>query len=105
MREARQLLVHDPSITEVDDTIAIAGVPLRMSDLDDGGPLSVELGEQLHDLLTLGAMQVSCGLIRQQQLGSGNDRPSNSDELLLSSRELTGIQVLFPHDVKPVQRL
>ena len=76
-----------------------------MGDLQDGGSLSVELFEQLHDLLGLLGVQVASGLICQQQRGIVNDCARDANQLLLSAGELRRKQVLLADDVEAVQRI
>src|SRR5262245_19335210 len=78
----------DPAVLHLDDPVSIAGVRLRVRDLDDGRALAVELREQLHDLLGLARVQVPRGLVREDDLRARHDGPGHRHELLLAAREL-----------------
>jgi len=56
------LLRLDPAVAELDHAAAVGGVLLRVRDLDDGGALGVEAGEQLHHLARLARVQLLFGL-------------------------------------------
>ena len=75
-----------------------------MGHLNDSRSLLVQLGEQLHDLVSLARMQVAGWLIGQDQLGLSHDGPGHCDELLLPTRELVRIQILFPDNLKASNR-
>src|SRR5437588_13068236 len=48
-------------------------------------------------------MQVSGGLVGQDQLGISSHRARHSHQLLLSTGKLVGIKVFFSHDLEAVQ--
>src|SRR4029077_12598082 len=64
-----------------------------------------ELAKQLHDFFALTRVQVSRRLISEQKFGLSDDRPGDAYQLLLSARQLTRVQILFPNDLKPVERV
>src|SRR6266404_2203534 len=78
----------DPPVPKLDGTMPVVGVLLRVRHLHDRGALPVEPGEQLHDLLALGAMQVARGLVGQEELRARDDRACDAYELLLAAGEL-----------------
>jgi len=83
--------------------MAVRGVPLRMRNLDDASASFVQLSEKLHDFFTLRGMQVTGGLVGQNQLGALNDGAGDSHELLLPARKLIGEEVFFANDVEAVE--
>src|ERR1043166_7956633 len=97
------LLVDDPPIPEVDHARPVAGVHFRVRDLHDRRPLLVELLEQLHDLLALARVQVAGGFVGQDDLWIGDHGARDGDELLLSARQLVGIEILLPDDRELVE--
>src|SRR5437868_13964000 len=76
-----------------------------MGHLDDCGSLVVQLLEELHDLLALAGVQVPRRLIRQDQLRVSDDRAGYGHKLLLTSRKLTGIEILLADDMEAVERV
>src|SRR5262249_46385584 len=50
-------------------------------------------------------MQVAGWLVGQKELGFGDDRTSDSDQLLLSTRKLAGKQVFFANDIEAVKNV
>lgn len=60
----------------------------------DGGYFAVEVGKQIHHLFAVAAVQVSGGLIRQNQLGVCHYGTGYCYTLLLTARELLR-EVLF----------
>jgi hypothetical protein len=69
-----------------------------VGDLDDGRAFRVELFEKLHDLAALVGMEITGGLVREDERGFGDECPGHADELLLSAGKLRGTEVLFPDD-------
>src|SRR5205085_9666719 len=90
-------------VTSLDDSAAIAGINLRVGDLDNGRAPLVQLLEQLHDLLALTGMQVPGRLVRENDLRVGDDGACDGHELLLAARELVWIEVLLPDDRELVE--
>jgi len=87
---SRRLLPHDPTVDQLDDPGAVRGIFLGMRYLYDGGPFLVELLKQVHDLLALAGVEISGGFIRQNYLWTGDDRPGNRDQLLLTPDSWVG---------------
>ena len=96
-------LVDDPAILQVDDPVAVGGVGLRVGDLDDGGPLLVELFEDLHDLLRLPGVEVAGRLVGEDHLGAHDHRTGDAHQLLLAARELVGEEVLLADHLEAVE--
>src|ERR1700676_3148481 len=63
------VLTDHPAVFELDDAVAEGGVALGVGDLNDGGAALVQAFEELHDLFALRGVQVSCGLVGQNELG------------------------------------
>ena len=84
----RQHILHDVAVEEVDDAVGVARVALRVGDHHDGGALLVELGEQVHHLLAVLAVEVAGGLVGEDELGVGDHGAGDGHTLLLSARQL-----------------
>ena len=50
-------------------------------------------------------MQITGGLVGQNQFRTGDHRARNGDQLLLSTGQLIGVQVFLTDNVKPVQNV
>ena len=50
-------------------------------------------------------MQIAGRLVRQDQLRLGDDGAGHTDELLLATRQLAGVQVFLPDDLEPVEHV
>ena len=82
---------------------AVAGVGLRVRDLDDRRAGVVQLLEELHDLAALARVQVAGRLVGEDDLRVGDDRARDGDELLLAAGELVRIEVLLADDVEAIE--
>ena len=71
------------------------GVVLRVGHHDDGGALAVQFAQQLDDLGAVLRVEVTCGLVGEDELGVGHHGTGDGHTLLLSARELLG-EVLRP---------
>src|SRR6266404_2884702 len=94
-----------PAIFGLDDAVAVGGVALGVGDLKDGGATLVEALEELHDLFALRGVQVSGGLVGENELGILNHRARHSHELLLSAGKLIRKQVFLPDDVETIKNV
>src|SRR6266404_9591808 len=94
--------LHDPAVTELNDTVSVGRVFLRVRHLHDGCALGVEFLKQLHDLFTLTGVEITSGLIGQKQFGVRDDCAGNTDQLLLAAGKLTRVQVPLRYDLKSV---
>src|SRR5438874_2853940 len=94
-----------PTVTQLNDAVAVAGIFLRMGHLNDGRALGVQLLKKLHDLFTLARVQVAGRFVGENQFRAGDDRARHANELLLATGELTRIQIFFPDDLKAVERI
>src|SRR6185503_21037559 len=97
------LFVDDPAVAQVNHPRAVAGVGLRMRNLDDRGPLLVELLEELHDLLALARVQVAGRLVSEDHLRVRDHRARDGDELLLAARQLVRVEILLADDRELVE--
>src|SRR5438067_553251 len=96
---------HNPAVAQLNDALPVRRVFLRVRHLNDGHAFVIELAKQLHDFFALTGVQVSRGFISEQKLGLGNNRPRNTDELLLPAGKLTRIQIFFANDLETVERV
>ncbi len=65
----------------------------------------VQSFEKFHDLFALRGMQIACGFIGKNQRRITDYCTRYSYQLLLPTGQLTGVQILFPHYVKTIQRI
>src|SRR5258708_12688491 len=63
------LFTDHPAVLELNNSMSIHGVALRMRDLNDGGAPVVEALEELHDLVALRGVQVAGRLVGEDDLG------------------------------------
>lgn len=86
----------DDAVLDVDDLVGAVGNAALMRDHDDGHALfAVELGEQLHHFLGSLGIERARRLVRQEDLGIGDQGAGDGHALLLSAGHLVGI-VLRP---------
>src|SRR5437867_6091482 len=97
--------LDDKSVAQLNGSIPVSRVNVRMRDLNDCRPTGIQLLEHLHDLLALARMQVASGFISQDELGICDHRASNANELLLATGKLARIEVLLPDDAKAIERV
>ncbi len=65
-------------------------------DHDNGSARSRQFGEHFHHGITIGGVEIACGLVGQNYLRISHKRTCNRDSLLLATRKLTG------HVLRPV---
>ena len=99
------LLVSHPPIAELDHAASVRGIPFRVGHLHNRRPGVVERLEQIHDLRPLTRVKIARGLIGQDDRRAGDEGPRHADQLLLTAGELAGIEILLPHDLKPIERV
>src|SRR5262245_347156 len=85
----------DPPVFELDDPIAVRRIRLRVRHLNDRGVRLIQLLEQFHDLAALARVQVARGLVGENELWFRDHRARDTNELLLSTRELPRIEILL----------
>ena len=88
-RFARNTVMLLKAVREIKG-LGVPGNIRVMCDQHDGVALLVKMIEHLHDFRACLAVQVACGLVSQDQLGFGGQRPGNGDALLLPARQLLG---------------
>ena len=86
--QLRQNLLHDLTVEEVDDAVGVAGVALGVGHHDDGGAFLMKFGQKVHHLLAVLRIQVTGGLVGEDELGVGDDGTGDGHTLLLTAREL-----------------
>ena len=96
---------NDEAIAELNDAVAVGRVDVRVGDLNDRRAASIQGLEHLHDLLALVRVKIAGRFVGQDQLRVRDHRPGDADQLLLPAGELARIQILFPDDVKSIQRV
>src|ERR1043166_1082014 len=94
-----------PTVTQLNDAVAVAGVFLRVRDLNDGRALGVQLLKKLHDLFALARVQVAGRFVGENQFRTGDDRARYAHKLLLTAGQLARIQILLRDDLETVQRV
>lgn len=81
--------MHLAAVKEAYQAVGTLGHPLVVGNHDDGGAfLLVEAEEDVHDFIAHHTIQVTGGLISENNLWSANDGPRDGYPLLLSAREL-----------------
>src|ERR1043166_3940772 len=84
------VLFDDAAVEQVDAAIRVAGVARIVRDHADGRPFAVQLAQQLHHRFAVFRVEVSGGLVRQQDRRRAGDGAGDRDALLLTARELRG---------------
>ena len=84
----RQDLLDNFTVEEIDDAVGVAGIALGVGHHDDGGAFLVEVGEQVHHLLAVLGIQVTCGFVSKDEFRVGDNGAGDSHTLLLTAREL-----------------
>src|SRR5258707_2643606 len=97
------LFTDHPAVLELNNSMSIHGVALRMRDLNDGGAPVVEALEELHDLVALRGVQVAGRLVGEDELGILDDRAGDAHELLLAAGKLVGEEILLADNVEAVE--
>src|SRR5574338_581789 len=76
------------AVEQVNRALGVTRVSRVVRDHADGGTFTVQLVEQLHDRFAVLGVQVSRGLVRQQNGRRARDGPGDGDALLLTAGEL-----------------
>src|SRR3954469_25726662 len=84
------VLLDDAAVEEMDAAIGVAGVPRVVRDHRDRRTGAVQLLEQLHDRLAVLRVEISGGLVGQENGGLSGHRPGHGDALLLTAGQLAG---------------
>ena len=72
---------------------------------DDGRAASVDLAEEIHDFERQIGIEVSGGLVGQDDVRVVDERPGNRDALLFAARQLVGQRVHPVLETDPLQHL
>src|ERR1051326_1563973 len=97
--------MDDPTVFQLHDPIAVRSVNFGVRHLNDGGAFFVKTLEQIHDLFALGRMQVARGLVGKNQTRVRDYGARDADQLLLSTRQLSWIEIFLTHDLKSIERV
>src|SRR3989442_365985 len=89
------LVGSDQAIAQGHDPRGMGGDIRLMRDHHDGLPLAVQVGEDLHDLLTRGRVEVAGRLVGEQDARLVHQRPRDSHALPLAAGQLVRL-VLHP---------
>src|SRR5690349_8978160 len=94
--DAARLVADETPLLQLDDALAhLVHDVLVVRRHHDGGAGPVDPVEQLHDADGGLRVQVSGGLVRDQQLGPVHERPRDGHPLLLTAGQLAGHPVLL----------
>ena len=85
--------VYDFAVEEVDGAFGVVGVARVMSDHADGGAGGVDVVEKIHDGVAIFGVEVSGGLIGEENHGIADERACHRDALLLTTGKLCGIML------------
>src|SRR5206468_6457741 len=96
---------HNPAVAQLNHPLSTRSIFLRVRDLNDGHAFVIELAKQLHDFFALTGVQITSGLVSKQKFRFSNNRPRNTDKLLLPSGKLTRIQIFFANDLETIERV
>lgn len=97
------ILRYRLSVQHANNAMAVAGVVFGVCNHDDRGSLLVKIGQQLHDFVTVGGIEVTGRFIGQDKLGVIDDGAGDGDALLLTTGELLGVVVTTVHDLHFVE--
>jgi hypothetical protein len=84
------LVLDDAPVEEVDRPLGVLGESRIVRDHADRRALAVQLAQQPHDRLAVGGVEVSGGLVGEQDERLSSDRARDSDALLLASESCDG---------------
>ena len=76
-----------------------------MRHLNNRRAFVVQPFEHVHDFLALGRMKVAGRFVSQNQPRVRNHRTGDADKLLLSTRQLSWIEIFLADDLKAVERV
>src|ERR1700733_3023782 len=83
-----RLAIHDPTVGELNDAIAVGSPLVVVRHLDDGGAVGIYFFQHVHDPYSLTGMQAAGGLVREDQLGLANHGARDGHQLLLPAEKL-----------------
>src|SRR5882724_10023302 len=85
------MVAGDDAVADGDDAMGILGDIGLVGDYDDGVAVGVELVEESHDLVAGLGVEVSGGLVGEDDGGAVDEGASDGDTLALASGELVGL--------------
>ena len=83
-------LLHDPAVVEADLALPLFGDQGVVGDDHEGGSVLVELGEEVEDDLLVGLVEVTGGLVGEDELGVVDEGAGHAHALLFAAGELAG---------------
>src|SRR5690606_17621647 len=86
-------VLDDLAVEELDAALRVLLVARVVGDHHDGGAPLMELPQQVHHCLTVAAVEVASGLVREEHAGAAGNGTSHCDALLLAAGQLRGIVV------------
>src|SRR2546423_8417680 len=101
----RALAASDPTVFELDDSIAITRVLFGVRHLNDRRAFRIQSLEQLHDLTALAGMQIARRIVREKELWLGNNGARPADALPLPTGELARVEVLLADHAEAIERV
>ena len=78
----------DLAVEEVDGALGAGGVRLGVGHHHNGGAFLIQFFQQVHHLLAVLGIEVTGGLIGEDQFRAGHDGTGDGDALLLAAGEL-----------------
>src|SRR5882762_2454144 len=97
--------VYDPAVSELYHALPVFRVVFRVRDLYDRRTGGIELAEQRHDVFPLTRVKIPGRFVREQQRWPVNHGARDRHELLLTTGELPGIEILFRHHAEAIERV
>src|SRR6187455_705550 len=80
---------HDPSISQIDVTVRMRRQRLVVSDQYQRGSLhGIQSKQEIKDVLAIGAVEITRGLVRKENCGLHHECPRKRDALLFAAGEL-----------------
>ena len=85
MSVAPGLFLDNSAVEELNGSVRVAGVAGIVRDHTNGGSFAMQFAKQIHDLLTIGRVEVARRLVRQKDGGLSGKSARHSHTLLLST--------------------
>src|ERR1700687_757380 len=105
LRASCCVVTHNPAVLQLDDTVSIRRISFGVRHLNDRGTRVIQPLEQLHDLITLRRVQISCRLVSENQFWIEDHGSGDSHKLLLAAGQLVWKKILLAHDVETIERV
>src|SRR5467141_2943247 len=99
------VVTHNPAVLQLDDPVSIRCISFRVRNLNDRGARVIQPLEQLHDLITLRRVQISCRLVCAYQFWIKDYGSGNPPKLLLAAGQLVWKKILLAHAVETIERV